>query len=156
MILKKIKIKKSNFIEKHFYSYTYVKNMMYKILIKLSLIDNWENFYKKTFTDKNFVNKSLNQIIKLNNYCKKNDVLLVINNIPELRNLKNYKFTSETQIIKNFSKVNDIMFIDSYDILKNYPEKTLWVSNKDSHANDKAHLLISKFLINRLEDKINN
>ena len=151
-----VKIKNVNFIEKHFYSYTYIKNMMYKILIKLSFIDNWEKFYKKTFTDKNFVNKSLNEIIKLNNYCKKNNILLVINNIPELRNLKNYKFSSETQIIKKFSKENGIMFIDSYDILKNYPEETLWVTKKDSHANDKAHLLISKFLKNRIEGKINN
>ena len=150
-----VKIKNVNFIKKNFYSYTYIENMMYKILIKLSLIDNWENFYKKTFADDKFVKKSLNEIIKLNNYCNKNNILLIINNIPELRNLKNYKFSSETQIIKNFSKENDIMFIDSYDILKNHAEETLWVSNEDSHANDKAHLLISKFLEKKLEGKIN-
>ena len=58
-------------------------------------------------------------------------------------------------IIKNFSKENDIIFIDSYDILKNHAEETLWVSNEDTHANDKAHLLISKFLEKKLEGKIN-
>ena len=58
-----VKIKNVNFIEKNFYSYTYIKNIMYKILIKLSLIDNWENFYKKTFADDKFVKKSLNEII---------------------------------------------------------------------------------------------
>lgn len=151
-----IKIKNVNFVEKYFYSYTYIKNMMYKILIKFSLIDNWEKFYKKTFTDKNFVNKSLNEIIKLNKYCKENNILLIINNIPELRNLKNYKFSSQTQIIREFSKENGIIFIDSYDILNNYPEETLWVTKEDSHANDKAHFLISKFLMNRLEGYINN
>ena len=150
-----VKIKNVNFIKKNFYSYTYIENMMYKILIKLSLIDNWENFYKKTFADEKFVKKSLNEIIKLNNYCNKNNILLIINNIPELRNLMNYKFSSETQIIKNFSKENNIMFIDSYDILKNHAEETLWVSNEDTHANDKAHLLISKFLEKKLEGKIN-
>jgi hypothetical protein len=150
-----VKIKNVNFIKKNFYSYTYIENMMYKILIKLSLIDNWENFYKKTFENEKFVQKSLNEIIKLNNYCNKNNILLIINNIPELRNLINYKFSLETQIIKNFSKENNIMFIDSYDILKNHAEETLWVSNEDSHANDKAHLLISKFLEEKLEDKIN-
>jgi len=150
-----IKIKKVNFIEKNFYSYTYIKNIVYRILIKLSLIDNWENFYKKNFTDDKFVKKSLKEIIKLSNYCKKNNILLIINNIPELRNLKNYKFLSETKIIENFSKENNIVFIDSYDILKNHDEKTLWVSIEDSHANDKAHLLISKFLEIKLEGKIN-
>ena len=151
-----IKIKKVNFIEKNFYSYTYIKNMIYTILIKLSLIDDWEKFYKKTFTDKIFVNKSLNEIIKLNNYCKNNNILLIINNIPELRNLKSYKFSKQTQIIKKFSEENEIIFIDSYDILNNYPEETLWVSKEDSHANDKAHLLISNFLMNRLQGHINN
>ena len=150
-----VKIKNVNFIKKNFYSYTYIENMLYKILIKLSLIDNWENFYKKTFADEKFVKKSLNEIIKLNNYCNQNNILLIINNIPELRDLINYKFSSETRIIKNFSKENDIIFIDSYDILKNHAEETLWVSNEDSHANDKAHLLISKFLEEKLEDKIN-
>lgn len=150
-----VKIKNVNFIKKNFYSYTYIENMMYKILIKLSLIDNWENFYKKTFADEKFVKKSLNEIIKLNNYCNKNNILLIINNIPELRNLVNYKFSSETQIIKNFSKENNIMFIDSYDILKNHAEETLWVSNEDTHANDKAQLLIFKFLEEKLEGKIN-
>ena len=150
-----VKIKNVNFIEKNFYSYTYIKNIMYKILIKLSLIDNWENFYKKTFADDKFVKKSLNEIIKLNNYCSQNNILLIINNIPELRNLKSYKFSSETQIIKNFSKENDITFINSYDILKNHTEETLWVSKEDSHANDKAHLLISKFLKKKLEGRIN-
>ena len=149
-----VKIKNVNFIKKNFYSYTYIENMMYKILIKLSLIDNWENFYKKTFADEKFVKKSLNEIIKLNNYCNQNNILLIINNIPELRNLINYKFSSETRIIKNFSKENDIIFIDSYDILKNHAEETLWVSNEDTHANDKAHLLISKFLEMKLEGKI--
>ena len=150
-----VKIKNVNFIKKNFYSYTYIENMMYKILIKLSLIDNWENFYKKTFADEKFVKKSLNEIIKLNNYCSQNNILLIINNIPELRDLINYKFSSETRIIKNFSKENDIIFIDSYDILKNHAEETLWVSNEDTHANDKTHLLISKFLEKKLEGKIN-
>ena len=150
-----VKIKNVNFIKKNFYSYTYIENMMYKILIKLSLIDNWENFYKKTFADEKFVKKSLNEIIKLNNYCNQNNILLIINNIPELRNLISYKFSSETRIIKNFSKENDIIFIDSYDILKNHAEETLWVSNEDTHANDKAHLLISKFLEKKLEGNIN-
>ena len=67
-----VKIKNVNFIKKNFYSYSYIESMMYKILIKLSLIDNWENFYKKTFADEKFVNKSLKEIkvvkSKFNNY----------------------------------------------------------------------------------------
>ena len=82
--------------------------------------------------------------------------MFVINNIPELRDLKNYKFLKETEIIRNFSKKNDIMFIDSFDILKNYKAETLMVSKEDAHANDKAHLLIAKFLEKKLLSKLNS
>lgn len=151
-----IELKKVNFIEKNLYSYTYIKNMIYTILIKFSLIDNWEKFYKKTFKDENFVNKSLDEITKLNDYCRDNNILFVINNIPELRNLKNYKFFAQTQIIENFSRKNGIIFIDSYEILNTHPEETLWVTKEDSHANDKAHLLISNFLFDKLQYHIEN
>ena len=142
----KVVIKEGSFIEKNIYSYTYLKTKINKILINFSLIDNWKNFYRKTFEDKEFVNKSLNQIKRLNDYCNKKNIMFVINNIPELRDLKNYKFLKETKIIRNFSDQNDIMFIDSFDILKNHQEETLMVSKEDAHLSDKGHLLIAEFL----------
>ena len=152
----KIVIKEGSFIEKNIYSYTYLKTKINKILINFSLIDNWENFYRKIFEDKEFVNKSLNQIKRLNDYCNKKNIMFVINNIPELRDLKNYKFLKETKIIRNFSDQNDIMFIDSFDILKNHQEETLVVSKEDAHLNDKAHLLIAEFLEKKLFSKLNS
>jgi len=152
----KVKIKHANFIENNLYSFTYLKTKIIKILINYSLINNWENFYKKTFEDEEFVNKSLSQITRLNNYCKKNNIIFIINNIPELRDLKNYKFLKETRIIINFSEEKDIMFIDSFDILRNYKEDTLMVSKEDAHLNDKAHLLIAEFLEKKLSSQLNS
>ena len=88
----KVEIKEGNFIEKNFYSFTYIKSKIIEILINSFLIDNWEDFYAKTFKDKEFINKSLNQIKRLNNYCKKGNIMFVINNIPELRDLTNIIF----------------------------------------------------------------
>ena len=82
--------------------------------------------------------------------------MFVINNIPELRDLKNYKFLKETEIIRNFSDQNGIIFIDSFDILKNHQEETLMVSKEDAHLNDKAHLLIAEFLEKKLFSKLNS
>ena len=151
-----VKIKKVNFFKKHFYTFTYLKSKLYGILIALSLVDNWESFYKKTFENEHFLKKSLKEITKLKDYCKKNNILFVINNIPELRNLKEYKFKPETKIIENFSEVNGIKFIDSFEILKNHQEETLWVTKYDSHANDKAHLLIAEFLEKKLFNELNS
>jgi|TARA_Y100000294_G_scaffold178106_1_gene207569 lysophospholipase L1-like esterase len=152
----RVKINHANFIENNLYSFTYLKTKIIKILIYFSLANNWENFYKKTYEDEEFINESLDQIARLNNYCKKENIMFVINNIPELRDLKNYRFFKETEIIRNFSKKNDIMFIDSFDTLKNHDEDMLMVSKEDAHSNDKAHLLIAEFLEKKLFSQLNS
>ncbi len=146
----KVKIKEANYIEKNFYSYTFIKSKVYKIMIHLSLINNWESFYKDTFKNEDLIKKSLDQISKLSNYCNDNNILFIINNIPELRDLKNYKFINETKIIKEYAKANNIKYINSFDILKEHDESTLWVTKEDSHANNKAHLLISRFIKSKI------
>jgi len=112
---------------------------------------DYENFYLKTFNDRIIIDKTKNEIKKLKKFCIKNNVAFVIHNIPELRNLKNYKFKNETKIIKNFSDINEIIFIDSFDVLKNYDEETLWVTIEDSHANEKAHDIIGNFLYDKIK-----
>ena len=52
--------------------------------------------------------------------------------------------------MESYSKQNGIKFINSLDILQNYEDNTLWVTKEDSHYNDKAHLLVSKFLKKKL------
>ena len=146
----RIIIKKSNLFVKNLYFISYFKAKILKILIENSLIDNYENFYLKTIEDKEFVEVSLNLIEKLNEYCKKEKIIFVINYIPELRGMKNYKYNKQIKILENFSKQNEIKFINSLDVLQNYEDETLWVTKEDSHYNDKAHLLVSKFLKKKL------
>ena len=143
-------IKKSNLFVKNLYFISYFKAKILKILIENSLIDNYENFYLKTIGDKEFVEVSLNLIEKLNEYCKKEKIIFVINYMPELRGMKNYKYNKQIKILENFSKQNEIKFINSLDVLQNYEDETLWVTKEDSHYNDKAHLLVSKFLKKKL------
>ena len=149
-------IKKPNLFIKNFYFISYFKAKILKILIENSLIDNYENFYLKTFQDEEFIEKSLNLIKKLNEYCKKEKIIFVINYMPELRGMKNYKYNKQIKILENFSKQNKIKFINSLDILQNYEDKTLWVTKEDSHYNDKAHLLISKFLKEKLSFELSS
>ena len=143
-------IKKSNLFVKNLYFISYFKAKILKILIENSLIDNYENFYLKTIGDKEFVEVSLNLIEKLNEYCKKEKIIFVINYMPELRGMKNYKYNKQIKILEDFSKQNGIKFINSLDVLQNYEDETLWVTKEDSHYNDKAHLLVSKFLKKKL------
>ena len=112
-------------------------------------------FYSESYLDENMKNETLREIEKLNNYCKENKIKFIIHNIPELRDLKNYRFNKETNIIKDFAKKNDILIIDTFETLKDYNEKDLWVTNLDPHANDKAHKIIANFLFNNLNKNLN-
>ena len=75
---------------------------MTNLLIRFKLKDNWQNFYKDTFLDGSFKDETLQEIIELKKYCDNKNINLIIHNIPELRNLKNYGFTEQTKIIENF------------------------------------------------------
>ncbi len=151
----KVVIKEGSFIEKNIYSYAYLKNRINKILINFSLSEDWKSFYRETFKDEEFVKKTFDQIKKLESYCRKKNIIFVINNIPELRNLKKYSFIKETEMVENFSKQNNIIFINSFDILKNHNEQSLVVSKEDAHASDKTHLLIAKYLKKKLSKELN-
>ena len=150
--LEKIIIKKPNLLKKYSLLYTFSENTIKNLSIKNNLKKDWINFYKDTFQDKENLNNTLSKILKINNYCIKNKIKFYIHNIPELRNLKNYNFNDETNIIKNFSLENNINFLNSYEALSKEKERSLWVSEYDSHANDKAHLVIANFLISKMFD----
>ena len=153
--LEKIEIKKPLFYEKYSYFYTFFSNTVNKTLIKFNLKKNWNDFYSESFNDEEFIEITLNKISELNQYCKKNKINFIIHNIPELRNLDHYKFSNETKIIEEFSKEQNIKFINSHNILKNYAEEDLWVTVKDPHANDFAHKIIGDYLAKNLKSVLN-
>lgn len=147
-------IKKPNFIQKYSYSYTYLSSILNKLVTNVKLKKNWQSFYKSSFENEEIKITTFNEIIKLRDYCKKNKIKFFINNIPELRNLKDYKFEQETLLIKNFSEKNNIMFYDSISALKNFEPHKLWVTKDDPHANNLAHKILAEFLINHIKKNL--
>ena len=145
--LEQIKIKKPNLLKKYSLFYTFLENTLKNFFIKNKLQVNWVEFYKNTFKDEKFLDLTFSKINELKIYCLNNNIKFYIHNIPELRDLKNYQFKEETNIIRSFAKINNINFLDSKTILSKENEKSLWVSVSDSHANDKAHKLIAEYLI---------
>tara|TARA_A100001011_G_C14292667_1_gene836948 strand:- start:1282 stop:2133 length:852 start_codon:yes stop_codon:yes gene_type:complete len=149
-----VKIRKPNFFQKYSFLYTFLSNKFSTIFIKLNLKKDWTNFYSENYSDSEMKKETFIQIKRLNDFCLKNEIRFIIHNIPELRNLKDYRFNKETNIIKDFANKNDIYFLDSIIVLKNYNEKDLWVTKLDPHANDNAHKIIANFLLNELNSSL--
>ena len=110
-------IKKPNLFQKYSYLYTFVNNKINTIFIRLKLKDDWKSFYSENYLNIKIKNETLFLINKLNNYCLNNNIKFLIHNIPELRDLNNYKFENETKIIK-ICKTKQILYINSFDVLK--------------------------------------
>lgn len=153
--LENVIIKSPNLFQKYSYLYTFLNNKINTILIKFKIKKNWKNYYSDNYLNEEIKKETLLLIDKLNRYCLKNDIKFVIHNIPELRDLNNYKFYKETQIIKDFASLKDILYLDSLSELKKHDSKSLWVTVLDPHANDKAHSIIAKYLFENLENFLN-
>ena len=114
----------------------------------------YSSYYKKTFENEEVLSNVFNSILKLKRYSEENNIKFFVNFIPELHNLRDYPFIYEHSIIKNFLLKNKIKFIDGLNYLQNKEEKTLWVSVKDTHANEKAHKMIGEYLLRYLKKNI--
>ncbi len=148
-------IKKPNLFEKNSYLYTFLNNKFNNILIKFKIKKNWQVFYSQNYQNSQIKKDTFEKILMLKNYCNKNNIIFIIHMIPELRNMKNYKFLKENSLLENFSLQNNIMFLNSLDVLKDFKESDLWVTKLDPHANDKAHQIIAEYIYSKIENLVN-
>ena len=149
-----ISVNRKNFIKNNFYVFSYL-NYKYNIIkLKFSKNLSFSNYYKKTFQNKKNLNQALLSIKKLKTYSEKENIIFFVHFIPELHNLKNYPFLKEHKIIQNYLSKNDINYIDGLNYFKDLNENELWVSKHDTHANEIAHEIIGRYLLNFLEKEI--
>ena len=138
--LENINLDKKNLLSSNFYLYNFVN-------FRLNLINskkkNYVNYYKNTFLNDKIKKQTFNKILDLKEYSKKNDIIFLVNFIPDLREIKNYPFKNEENFLKKFLSENDIPFIENLENFKDLEPRDLWVSNTDPHPNEKAHYILS-------------
>lgn len=149
-----IEAQEKSFIKRYFYSFSYI-SYKYKIIeLKLKKNLSFKKYYKKTFQNKENLEKVFLSIQKLQQYSDENDIKFFVHFIPELHDLKNYPFINEHNIIKNFLIKKNIKFIDGVNYLKNSNENNLLVSIEDAHANETAHKLMGEYLLKFIYQEI--
>ena len=84
---------------------------------------------------------------------KKNNIKIIVANIPELRDLKNYKIDVATNFIKNIAINKQVNFIDFHDFLVDQNPESLWVSKEDPHGNAKAFDIMSDAVLKKIKSE---
>ena len=82
-------------------------------------------------------------IKRLADYCKANGITLVIASLPELHDVKNYRFDLVTQLVKEAAAENGAIFVDLLPSVRGEPSEALWVTPPDPHPNALANGLIA-------------
>jgi lysophospholipase L1-like esterase len=83
--------------------------------------------------------------------AKASGAKLVIVNLPELHDVKDYRFGRITDLVRQAAKENGATFVDVLPALADQPSAKLWVTPPDPHPNAYANELIAKALFTALQ-----
>lgn len=135
-----IDLNKKNFLNTNFYLYNFLS---FRLSIISSEKKNYVKYYRDTFLNKDIEKKTFNKILELKKYSEKNDIIFLVNFIPDLRNIENYPFKNEENLLKRFLVKNNISFLEHFENFKGLKSKNLWVSDTDPHPNEFTHNILS-------------
>ena len=101
---------------------------------------DWRSYYSGLYSDDAeawAANKRA--IFDLIEYCKNNNIKIMIVNYPELHELNPYPFEQVTAAVKLIADSTTVPFVDLLASVNAFVPETLWVSPTDAHPNKKAN-----------------
>ncbi len=113
---------------------------------------NWSDYYLSLYEDGKATGwlDARENIRKLAEYCRTNGVRLLIANLPELHDVKNYPFQKVTDLVREAANAYRAEFVDLLPLFEDQDSPRLWVSASDPHPNALAHSLIAQGLFKAL------
>lgn len=90
-------------------------------------------------------------IKRLADYCKANDIKLLVAHLPELHDVQNYRFGLVTDLVRQAASENQVPFVDVLPNLQSQPSASLWVTPPDPHPNGFANEFIAAGLFDALQ-----
>jgi len=150
--------KKSGFVyvvRRRSYCLSFLVGRLIKLRSRFVKAFEWSTYYEYLYSMENLENLKANRdsIRELIALCKKNEIELLIVNIPELRNLREYRFSQATEHIKSLAEEARVPFLDMLVAFTDHEPESLWVKPEDPHANAKANSIIAEQLYKKVLDK---
>jgi lysophospholipase L1-like esterase len=123
----------------------------------LSAQQSWDNYYLSFYNG----NRSdgwlgaRDAIRQLADYCRANGIKLMIASLPELHDVKDYRFAVVTDLVRAAANDSNAEFVDALPSLRREEAARLWVTPPDPHPNARANELIADALLEPLQRIVN-
>lgn len=143
----------SPFLSRVCYACNFVMGRVDTLMRKFSVEKKaWTEYYLDLYGDgtaKGWLDAK-DAIRRLADYCRANDMKLMIASLPELHDVKNYPFQKITRLVEQAAKDNGAAFVDVLPQLATQNSPDLWVTAPDPHPNALAHKMIAEGLFEPL------
>jgi lysophospholipase L1-like esterase len=114
---------------------------------------DWAQYYLSLYgdgTSKGWLEAKA-AIGRLAEATKASGIKLVIVNLPELHDVRNYRFGRVTDLVRQAAEENGAAFVDVLPAMADQPSSKLWVTPPDPHPNAYANELIAEALFAALQ-----
>ena len=144
---------KPSFLMRHCYSCIFMLGRFDSIRRQFFGGKAWDQYYLDLFGNGDTPGwlAAKDAIRSLADYCKANGITLVIANLPELHDVKNYRFDTITALVQGAARENGAAFVDLLPVLRQEESSRLWVTPPDPHPNARANELIAQGLYETLK-----
>jgi lysophospholipase L1-like esterase len=131
---------------RHCYSCVFVTGRVDTLLREFSADQDWAEYYLGLYGNGEAAGwlAAKAWIKKLADYCKAHDIKLLIASLPELHDVKHYRFQLITELVHQAADENGVAFVDLLDYLRDQDSSKLWVTPPDPHPNAFANKLIAE------------
>ena len=135
------------------YSCVFFKGRLDTVLRQFTTRQNWAEFYLGLYDggrSKGWLDVKA-AIKRLADYCRQNNIKLLIAHLPELHDVQNYRFGLVTELVRQAAQENSAAFVDILPNLQFQASSDLWVTPPDPHPNAFANELIAAGLFSALQ-----
>ena len=113
---------------------------------------DWVEYYLSLFDGGNGTGwlKAKESIEKLAGYCRSHGIALIIANLPELHDVRHYRFEQISNLVRDAANQYSVDYVDILPYLQREESADLWVTPADPHPNAHANNLIAQGLYRAL------
>jgi lysophospholipase L1-like esterase len=135
------------------YSCVFFKGRLDTLARMFTTKQNWADFYLGLYDGGKSEGwlAARAAIKELADYCKQNNVKLLIAHLPELHDVQNYRFGLVTELVRQAANENGVPFVDLLPNMQFHASEDLWVTPPDPHPNGFANGVIASGLYQALQ-----